>query len=157
MSQQDPLYQQEPERMFLGEYERGVDKKGRITLPATLRDALGSETAILTRGLDRCLFLFARSSFEVWRQKIRALPMTDRQSRNLRRHIFSGAADVKPDGQGRINLPPYLRDYAELTGSAIVAGNDTYVEIWDAQRWADMRMHFEASAADAEAWDALGI
>ena len=157
MSTPSSSYQQKPERMFLGEYERGLDSKGRITLPAVFRDALGGDGAIITRGMDKCLFLFPRDFFETWRQKIKALPLADRHSRNLRRHIFSGAADIAPDGQGRINLPSWLRQYARLDGSVIVAGNDTYVEIWDAQRWSEMRLEFEDSAADAEAWAQLGI
>lgn len=149
--------EQKPERMFLGEYERGLDSKGRITLPAAFRDELGDTGAIITRGMDRCLFLFPRDFFETWRQKIKALPLADRHSRNLRRHIFSGASDIAPDGQGRINLPVWLRQYANLDGPVIVAGNDSYVEIWDAQRWSEMRMEFEDSAADTEAWAELGI
>ena len=150
-------YEQKQERMFLGEYERGLDSKGRITLPAVFRDALGDDGAIITRGMDRCLFLFPRGFFETWREKIKALPLADPHSRNLRRHIFSGAADITPDGQGRINLPSWLRTYANLNGSVIVAGNDTYIEIWDARRWSEMRAAFEDSAADAEAWAQLGI
>ena len=143
--------------MFLGEFERSLDSKGRITLPAALREPLGDDGAILTRGLDRCLVLFPRGTFEGWREKIRALPMTERRSRDLRRHVFSGAAPADPDGQGRISLPPYLRDYAGIQDAVIVAGSDTYVEIWDAQQWQVTRTRFEDSGADAAAWETLGI
>ncbi|NOX62509.1 MAG: division/cell wall cluster transcriptional repressor MraZ [Chloroflexi bacterium] len=149
--------EQKYEHMFLGEYERGLDKKGRITLPAVYREALGDQGAYVTRGLDRCLVIFPQDHFETWRQKIRALPMTDSRSRKLRRHIFSGAAEIRPDGQGRISLPVYLRQYADIRNRVIVAGNDNYIEIWDADRWAEARDEFEGSGDDIAAWDELGI
>jgi len=143
--------------MFFGEYERGLDSKGRITLPAPIRETLGDEEAILTRGLDKCLFLFPKSQFEELRAKIRNIGLASREARNFRRHVFSGAAPVKPNGMGRINLPPYLREYAGLTGGVIVAGIDTYVEIWDAERWQEQRARFEEDAISVESWENLGI
>lgn len=157
MSLPDANNEQKSEHMFLGEYERGLDKKGRLTLPASYREGLGDDGAIVTRGLDRCLVIFPRSFFESWREQIRNLPMTDRRSRSLRRHIFSGAAEIIPDGQGRVNLPPYLRTYAGLEGDIIVAGMDNYIEIWDAQHWSETRARFEESGDDAAAWETLGI
>ena len=157
MTNSDPPNEQKYEHMFLGEYERGLDNKGRITLPAAYREALGDSPAYLTRGLDRCLVIFPQDHFEAWRQKIRALPMTDSRSRKLRRHIFSGASQVRPDGQGRISLPVYLRKYAGIDGRVIVAGNDNYIEIWDANLWAETRSEFEDSGDDVAAWDELGI
>jgi MraZ protein len=147
----------ELEQMFLGRYDRPIDPKGRITLPAAFREALGNDGAVLTRGLDRCLYLFPRRQFAIWRERIRGLPITDQRSRALRRHIFAEAADATPDGQGRILVPGYLRDYAGLQTDVVIAGNDTYVEIWDAGRWAEMSAQFMASGDDAAAWDALGI
>lgn len=149
--------QKDFDRMFYGEYERGLDKKGRITLPASIRETLRDEEAILTRGLDQCLFLFPKSQFESLREKIRTTGIASREARNFRRHFFSGAAPVKPDGMGRINLPPYLREYAELTGAVVVAGIDTYVEIWDAERWQKQRRQFEKDAVSVESWEDLGI
>ncbi len=157
MSATDMSDPPELEQMFLGHYDRPIDPKGRITLPAAFRNALGREGAVLTRGLDRCLYLFPRRQFDIWRERIRSLPITDQRSRALRRHIFAEAADATPDGQGRILLPGYLRDYAGLQSTVVIAGNDTYIEIWDAGRWAEMRAQFMASGDDAAAWDALGI
>lgn len=143
--------------IFMGEFSRGLDSKGRITLPATFREALGEDSAYLTRGLDGCLFLFPSKQFLELRQKLRSLPFTQEKSRRLRRLIFSGAAPIKPDGQGRVNLPPYLRDYAHLTDTVVVTGNDSHMEIWNAERWAEMCQQFQESADHAEAWDALNI
>lgn len=153
----DEANRQNLEQMFLGEYERGLDNKGRLILPVAFRDMLGEEGAIVTRGLDRCLVIFPRSDFEIWRQKIRDLPTTDPRTRNLRRLIFSGAAEISPDGQGRINLPLYLRQYAGLDGNVIVAGMDANIEIWDAAHWAETRTQFEESGDNATAWETLGI
>jgi len=143
--------------MFLGRHERGLDSKGRLILPAAHRDALGDDSAIVTYGLDHCLFVFPSTQFEVWRQKIRDLPLTDPLGRLLRRHIFSAADEVTPDGQGRINLLPHLRTYAGLDGQVIIAGMDNYIEIWNAQRWAEMEAISTASGDNAAAWAALGI
>lgn len=156
-SQSFPPNEANPPRMFYGEYERGLDSKGRITLPAQIREALGDEDAILTRGLDKCLFLFPRSQFEELREKIRTIGLASREARNFRRHVFSGAAPIKPNGVGRINLPSYLRDFADLTDSVIVAGIDTYVEIWDAKRWQEQLAQFEEDAVNMESWKHLGI
>ncbi len=146
------------DRMFLGEFARGIDKKGRLTLPASFRETLGDEEAVITRGLDQCLFLFPKSQFKMLREKIRQTGITSREARKLRRLFFSGAGVVKPDGMGRINLPPYLREYAGLSGDVIIAGVDTYVEIWDAKRWEEeQRPQFEEGGISAESWENLGI
>lgn len=149
--------QYQSEQMFLGEHPRSVDQKGRTTLPAVFRDALGDEAIILTRGFEQCVFLFPRSFFELWRQKVRALPLTDPLGRTLRRVIFSGAAEIAPDSQGRILLPDWLREYAGLSSNVIMAGNDAYIEIWDADEWAGIRNSIQNSPAHAEAWSKLNI
>jgi MraZ protein len=145
------------EQMFLGEYERTLDDKGRLILPATFRDALGSRGAVVTRGLDRCVVLFPSDHFLHWREKIENLPLTSGQGRILKRHFYSGAAVANADGQGRVSIPSFLREYAGLTGAVIVSGCNTYVEIWDVQQWNEQCTRFEESGDDAAAWDALGI
>ncbi len=145
------------EQMFLGEYERTLDDKGRLILPAAFRDALGSRGAIITRGLDRCVVLFPSDHFLQWREKIENLPLSSGQGRILKRHFYSGAAPANADGQGRISIPSFLREYASLTGAAVVSGCNTYIEIWDVQHWNEQRARFEESGDDAKAWDALGI
>lgn len=155
MSPSDSPTPSMPDRLFLGRYERGVDRKGRITLPAGMREALGDEEAIITKGLDPCLVLVPRSTFDVWRQKVNALPMGQRSARDLRRHLFSSAARVSPDGMGRINIPSHLLAYAGLDGAAMVIGMDSHVEIWNAERFAEVDRRIADNAIDQEAWDML--
>lgn len=145
------------EQMFLGRYERPLDNKGRMTLPAPFRDALGTDKAFLTRGLDRCLFLVPARQFEVWRQRVRQLRLGDQRARGLRRHLFAEAGDGTPDAQGRITLFPYLRQYASIEESVVVIGVDTHIEIWNAQRWAEMSAQAEASGDNASWWDEVGL
>ncbi len=138
---------------FMGEYERGLDAKGRITLPAPFREALGDEPAYLTRGLDRCLFLLPKPIFLELRRKVRNLSLTRAGDRRIRRMFFSSGTEIKPDGQGRVNIPQALRKFAELDGNVIVTGADTYIEIWNADKWAEMVQQVESSADHAEAWN----
>jgi MraZ protein len=158
MTTQSPFNSDNAGPMFLGEYPRGVDKKGRVTLPAPFREALQDEQAVITRGLDQCLLLFPKSQFDQLRQKVNQMGISDPRIRRFRRHFFAGAMDVKPDGMGRINIPQYLRDYAGLTGDVIVAGNDSYIEIWDAERWEqEQDILYEDEGLDAQNWKDLGI
>lgn len=153
MNNDDLLSPVDDTPIFMGSYDRGLDAKGRITLPASFREALGAEGAVLTRGLDRSLFLFPKQYFLELRQRLRALSITQDEERRLKRLIFSGAAPIKPDGQGRVNIPPPLRHHAELDGSVTVIGNDSYIEIWSAENWTDQLRQFEESADQAEAWN----
>jgi MraZ protein len=144
--------------MFLGEFQRGIDKKGRLTLPAAFRDVLGDEPAVITKGLDKCLFLFPASQFKELSQKVRELGYSPSDARRLRRHFYSSASTVRPDSMGRINLPPKLRQYADLTNEAIVAGVDAYVEIWNVQRWEEeINPEDGEDGISAERWEDLGI
>ncbi len=144
-----------PALIFKGEYERGMDKKGRVTLPAPFREILQGEKVVITKGIDQCLFMFPEKQFDELSEKARTLGIGNPTARRLRRLLFAGATDVKLDSMGRINIPPYLRDYAGLTGPVIMAGNATYIEIWDAGRW---KQEEEAiNKVSAEAWEQLGI
>lgn len=144
--------------MFLGQFERGVDKKGRVTLPASFREALQGQEVVVTKGMDPCLFLFTKDQFDVFRQKVKQMGITSTRTRRFRRHFFSSAVDIKLDGMGRINIPQYLRDYAGLTGDVIVAGADSYIEIWDAERWEqEQRAMYEEEGIGAQDWEGLGI
>ncbi len=138
---------------FMGEFERGLDSKGRFTLPASFREALGDEGAVLTRGLDGCLFLFPKSYFITLRQKLRQLTITRQKDRMIRRLFFSGASQINPDGQGRVIIPAALRRYAGIDGSVVLTGNDTYIELWDAKRWSEMVERFEQDSTQAEFWN----
>ena len=120
--------------MFLGRFEHSVDNKGRVAVPARFRDKLSGEL-IITRGNDRCLYLFTEEAWEPLAQKLNALPTGDSDARNMRRAIFSAAEPVELDKQGRIIIPDHLRQYASIDGNVAVIGVGNYIEIWDLQSW----------------------
>ncbi|MBN1286856.1 MAG: division/cell wall cluster transcriptional repressor MraZ [Anaerolineae bacterium] len=141
--------------MFWGEYSHSIDEKGRLTIPAKYRDRLGE--AIITRGLDHNLALYPLPAWEQLVARLRQLPMTDPNARALQRLIFSGAQEVAPDKQGRILVPPYLREYAGVTQNAVIAGMESYVEIWSPDAWAETLEMVQNTEANAANWQALGI
>jgi len=144
--------------MFLGEYTHTVDNKGRMAIPAKFREKLGGSGAILTRGLDKCLFLFTAKDWEPMVQKISALPITQSNSRAFSRLMLAGAMEVELDQQGRVLLPDYLREYAGLKKVAVVAGLYNRVEIWDEATWKTYKAKTEASSDEiAERLGELGI
>ena len=120
--------------MFLGRFEHSVDNKGRVAVPARFRDKLSGEL-IITRGNDRCLYLFTQDSWEPLAEKLNALPTGDADARNMRRAIFSAAEPVELDKQGRIIIPDHLRQYASIDGNVAVIGVGNYIEIWNLQSW----------------------
>lgn len=144
-------------KMFLGEFEHTIDEKGRITIPAKFRSRLAAGV-VVTKGIDSCLWLFPQDDFEDLATKVSNLPMTDSRARDFRRQMFSGAADMEPDRQGRINLPNYLREYARIDKQAIITGLNNYCEIWDPETW---RKHQESNHSDPEEravyYESLGI
>lgn len=121
--------------MFLGEYQHSVDSKGRVVLPAKFRDRL-EDGLVVTKGQERCLYVFPVDRWEEEVQKVNQLPRTDLRSRNYARSFFGAASDQAMDGQGRIQIPQPLRDYAALTKDVAVVGVADRVEIWDAAAWA---------------------
>ncbi len=120
--------------MFLGTYWPRIDEKGRLILPAKFRDEL-AEGLVVTRGQDRCLYVFAMPEFARLTEALREAPLTAKAARDYSRVFFSGATDEVPDKQGRVTLPQHLRDYAGLTREVAVVGANTRVEIWDAEAW----------------------
>lgn len=142
--------------MFLGTFEHTLDDKGRITLPAKFRAEL-ARGVVITRGLDRCLFLFPQDEWAPLAERISGLPLTNPDARNLRRLMFSEASDVIPDRQGRILIPAYLRNYANLNSQVVISGLNTYVEIWDAEAWYTVKAQAEKGVEQAEQWEELGI
>ena len=139
--------------MFLGEYTHNVDEKGRLTIPAKFRNAL-AQGLVVTRGFDRNLVIYPKLEFEDLASRVMAKPMTDKGVRAFRRRVFSGAVDLEADRQGRILLPPYLREFAEIDGEVVVVGNYNYVEVWSTQAWEATRDLMES---DESAWEDLGI
>lgn len=120
--------------MFYGEYLHTVDKKGRIFLPAKLRDDLGPHF-MLCRGIDgnRCLCVYSEAEWEELDRKIRSFPAV--KAGRLQRFLYAGSVRAECDGQGRVNLPQNLRDYAELGDEAYILGMSSRLEIWNKERW----------------------
>ncbi len=143
--------------MLLGEYQHNLDNKGRVAIPAKFREKLNAG-AIITRGIDNCLFVFANSEWEVLAKKLVALPLAQANSRAFVRLMMAGASDVDLDTQGRILIPDYLRLYAELSKSVIVAGLYNRIEIWDEKKWNAYKAKTENSSEEiAEKLGELGI
>lgn len=120
--------------MFMGEYQHSIDDKGRLIIPAKLRDDLGS-TFIITRGLDQCLFVYPMDQWVKLEQKLQALPLMKADARAFTRFFFSGASECEWDKQGRINIPNHLREYAKLEKECMVVGVQSRVEVWSKDAW----------------------
>ncbi len=143
--------------MLLGEYQHTIDPKGRIAIPAKFRDKLQAG-AIITRGLDNCLFVFTAAEWELLAKKLISLPLAQANSRAFVRLMLAGAMDVAIDGQGRILIPDYLRKYASLKKEAVIAGLYNRVEIWDAAEWQRYTQKTESASDEiAEKLGELGI
>ena len=120
--------------MFLGEYDRSLDDKGRLVLPAEHREQLG-ETGFITKALDDCLAIFPPEEFEEVMAKMEQYARQGPEQRRRATLLSSGAHQIVPDKQGRIAIAPKLRDYADLRGDVKVVGGNTRIEIWDVSRW----------------------
>jgi len=124
--------------MFYGEYFHSIDRKGRLILPAKFREVAKAnfiEKFYITRGLDKCLFMFSEEEWRTQENKFKAISFTKQQARTFNRLYFSGAADVLPDKQGRILLPQYLKDFAHIKKEVIIVGVSNRVEIWAKDEW----------------------
>ena len=143
--------------MLLGEFKHNLDIKGRMAVPSKFRSKL-SNGAIITRGLDNCLFIFANSEWEELAKKLVALPLAQANSRAFTRLMLAGAMDVELDGQGRILIPDYLRKYADLKKQVVVAGLYNRIEIWDNDAWKQYKTKTETASDEiAEKLGELGI
>ena len=142
--------------MFLGEFIHTIDEKGRLTVPAKFRADL-AVGLVVTRGIDRCLAIYPMGEWERLAERVSALPLTDRRARAFRRLVFANASDAIPDRQGRVLIPPRLREYAGLDSEVIVTGLNTYIEVWGVDAWNQERGRVEGDEADVEEWAALGI
>jgi len=124
--------------MFYGEYQHTIDRKGRLILPSKFREAAKSnfiEKFFITRGLDKCLFMFSEEEWRSQENKFRSMPFTKQQARTFNRLYFSGAVEVVPDKQGRILLPQYLKDFAEIKKEVVFVGVSNRAEIWAKDKW----------------------
>lgn len=133
--------------MFMGEYQHTIDGKGRMIIPAKLREGLG-ERFIATKGLENALFLFAPAEWERFGEKLRALPMASGAARAFTRLFFSGATECEVDPQGRILLPANLREFAGLEKDVVIVGVQSRVEVWSKERWEEYCQQAEASFAE---------
>ena len=120
--------------MFMGEYNHTVDIKGRLIVPSKFSETLGDEF-VVTKGLDGCLFVYDMKEWNVFEEKLKSLPITNKDARQFVRFFLAGAATVEVDKQGRILIPGVLREFAELTKDVVLIGVASRVEIWSKERW----------------------
>ena len=133
--------------LFLGTYTPRLDDKGRLILPAKYRGAL-AEGLVITKGQERCLYVWPVDEFARVTEQMRTAPVTSKAARDYMRVFFAGASDEVPDGQGRVTIPPALREYAGLTRDCVVIGANTRVEVWDAAAWETYLAAQEQAFAD---------
>jgi len=143
--------------MFIGEYKHTVDDKGRIALPVKFRKDL-YRGAVITKGLDNCLYVYTASEWKSMAVKLAALPISKANTRAFARLMLAGAMDVTLDKQGRVILPEYLREYANINKKIIVTGLYNHLEIWNDVAWEKYKKATEKdSSAIAEALDGLDV
>ncbi len=118
--------------MLTGEYCHTIDSKGRVFVPAKLREALG-DLFMVSKNVDGCLSLYPMAEWEKLTEKLSLLP--DSQTKTIKRFLFTFASDVSCDAQGRITLPPRLREWAGLVKDAAFLGVGDHAELWSAERW----------------------
>ncbi len=131
------------EQVFLGEYSHTLDEKGRLTLPARWREELG-DSVVITRGLDQCLFVFPATKFEAIARELDQLGFAKADARALSRYLSAKAMDDTLDKQGRIIIPPALREFAGLNGEALIVGAFSRIEIWNGERYNQQNAQVEA-------------
>lgn len=131
--------------MFIGEYKHTLDDKGRLAIPTKFRKAL-AKGAVVTRGLDTSLFLFPKEEWDKLAAKLASLPLGQSNSRAFARLMLAGAMDVLLDKQGRVVLPEYLREYAVMNKTVVIAGLFNRLELWDEPKWESYKKKVEGDA-----------
>jgi MraZ protein len=131
--------------MFIGEYEHTLDEKKRVSLPKQFRTGLGKKM-VMTRGLDNCLFVYSKSSWEKVAEKLQALSFAQADTRGFNRFILSGAAEVEVDTAGRILIPEHQKEFAGLKKTVVFAGVSDRVEVWDSEAWKAYKSRIEKQA-----------
>lgn len=131
----------------MGEFQHNIDTKGRIIVPAKFREGLG-DRFVVTRGLDKCLFVYPMHEWESLELKLKKLPLTKKDARAFTRFFFSGALECEIDKQGRINIPQPLRNYAALDKECVVIGVSNRIEFWASEAWDDYFNESEESFAE---------
>ncbi|NQS99568.1 MAG: division/cell wall cluster transcriptional repressor MraZ [Candidatus Omnitrophica bacterium] len=137
--------------MFYGEYAHSLDRKGRIIFPAKFRQVSREnyiERFYITRGLDKCLFVFTEEEWKLQEQKFKSLSFTKAESRKFNRLYFSGACEITLDKQGRVLLPKYLKEYAGIERQIVVVGVANRIEIWSQKRWKEFYQNTQKDFED---------
>ena len=143
--------------MFMGEYHHTIDDKGRLIIPSKLRYELGEEF-IVTKGLDGCLFGFSQNEWTNFEEKLKTLPLTNKNARDFVRFFLSGAIECELDKQGRFLIASNLREYANMEKDVAIIGVGTRLEIWDREKWKAYNSDENISADEiAENMTMLGI
>lgn len=130
--------------MLMGEFQHNIDAKGRIIIPAKLREDLGSKF-VITRGLDGCVFGYPLDNWEKIQEKLKQLPLAKKEARAFTRFFYSAAAEAEIDKQGRINIPTTLVNYANLEKECLVLGVSDRIEIWSKEKWENVSSEIEES------------
>lgn len=130
--------------MLMGEFQHNIDAKGRIIIPAKLREDLGAKF-VITRGLDGCVFGYPLENWEKIQEKLKQLPLAKKEARAFTRFFYSAAAEAEIDKQGRINIPSTLVDYANLEKECLVLGVSDRIEIWSRTKWESVSSEIEES------------
>lgn len=143
--------------MLIGEYEHSLDVKGRLIMPAKLREDIG-ENFIITKGLDGCLFGFSKNEWTNFEEKLKSLPLTNKNARDFVRFFLSGAVECEIDKQGRFLVASNLREYASMEKEVVIIGVGTRIEFWDKDKWKKYNNSENISADEiAENMTMLGI
>lgn len=143
--------------MLIGEYEHSLDVKGRLIMPAKLREDIG-ENFIITKGLDGCLFGFSKNEWTNFEEKLKSLPLTNKNARDFVRFFLSGAVECEIDKQGRFLVASNLREYASMEKEVVIIGVGTRIEFWDKDKWKKYNSSENISADEiAENMTMLGI
>ena len=141
--------------LLIGEYEHSMDSKGRLIMPAKLREDIG-EKFIVTKGLDGCLFAFSVTEWTNFEQKLRSLPISNKDARMFTRFFFAGAIDCEIDKQGRFLISGNLREFAGFEKEVVIVGMDTRIEIWSKEKWENCDQEISADEI-ATKMELLGI
>ncbi|SEF77599.1 MraZ protein [Caloramator fervidus] len=142
--------------MFIGEYQHAIDSKNRVIIPAKFREKLGSKF-VMTKGLDGCLYVYPMEEWRKLEEKLKGLPLTNKDARAFVRFIFSGAAEVEMDKQGRVLLPQNLIEYAGITKEIVTIGVLSRIEIWSKEKWNEYNEQNMDLNEIAEKMSELGI
>jgi MraZ protein len=142
--------------MFIGEYQHGLDPKNRIIVTAKLREGLGN-SFVITKGLDGCLYAYPLDEWRILEEKLKTLPLTNKDARAFVRFFFSGACEVELDKQGRGLIPQNLKEYAGIEKDIVSIGVLTRVEIWSKEKWSEYNESNIDFDSIAEKMNDLGI